>query len=107
MLLTIKNLGGPVLLHTLKGPRTVEPGMSITAEFNEAQAKAYQDEPKLDVSEATAEEPEPDKAPRETREPVNGELETLQRQAEGMNIEVDKRWGANRIRREIEKATRA
>ena len=106
MLLTIKNLGGPVLLHTVRGPRTVEPGMSITAEFNDAQAKAYQDEPKLDVIEATA-EPKPEQKPRETREPASDEIAMLQKQAEGMNIEVDKRWGANRIRREIEKVTRA
>jgi hypothetical protein len=59
MLLTIKNLGGPTLLHTVRGSRAVEPGASITAEFSDAQANAYRDEPKLDVSEATAEDPEP------------------------------------------------
>lgn len=92
MLLTVKNLGGSRLLHTTRGPRVLEPGASITTDFVDAQADAYRDEPDLEVSEATADEAATDL--------------TLAERAEALGITVDKRWGENRIRKEIEKATK-
>lgn len=89
---TIKNISSiPLDIPTMNGPAILGIGESGSFELSALDAEIFRHSPMVDIVDGAA------KADDEDDE------DSLREEAEELGIDVDKRWGAKRLRAEIDK----